>query len=218
MKRPFLCLSLTALMVISVGNPFTDLGAAEVWNSQKKRNVTSEKRTLYNTPKNSRAGKGVTTLFNRQNYGNVNTGTNGLNQRMQSYREFNVTEQRHSKLWDLLSPEALASKQADVNQALKNEYERKKETSKTVIAAMKEYEAYRLKAKREHEIKVAQYEADRDKYEEEQRALRDQALSEAQSSVAKDSRKGQSSDVVSQSNETTQVLKGSTRLFNSSKK
>lgn len=220
MKRPFLLFSLTVLMVISVGNPFTDLGAAEVWNSQKKRTITSEKRTIYNTPKNSRAGKGATTLFNRKDFGNINTGSNNLNQRIQSYRQIDITQQQPSKLWGLLSPQALASKQADVDHALKNEYERKKETAKTVIAAMKEYEVHRLKAVREHEKKVAKYHEDREQYKEEQKTLKEQAFAQAQSSSDSNREKSsqKSSETAARSGDNAQVLKGPVRLFNSSKK
>lgn len=215
MKRPFLFLSMTSLMVINVFNPFTDLGAAEVWNSQKKRNVTTEKRTLYNTPKNSRAGKGTTSLFNRQNYGSAKRGTNSLAQRIQGYRQISITQEKESLLWGLLSPQALASKQADVNQALENEYIRKKDTAKTVVAAMREYEKHRLEVEREHQEAVAKYNADREQYEKEKQEKRNQAVQEAQSvTVASDKSKAKPKEVVG-AGESRQVLKGTARLFNS---
>lgn len=218
MNKPFLFLSLTSLLIVNVFNPFTDLGAAEVWNSQKKRNVTTEKRTLYNAPKNSRVGKGSTSLFNRRNHNSTKSGTSNLAQRIQGYRQINVTQERPSILWKLLSPEALASKQADVNIALQNEYKRKKETAKAVVAAMKEYEVHRLKKQREHEEKVEKYEADREQYKKDLEAERVQAFEEAKAvSVSNQPSKDADNRKVN-ATESRQVLKGTAKLFNSQRK
>lgn len=215
MKHPILLISIVSLFVVGDGNPFTDLGAAEVWNSQSKRQVTSDKRTIFNRSKNSNVGKGQTTLFNRQDYSNINSSSHGgLNAKIQSYKEVDMTQQVPSKLWGLLSPQALANKQADVDNALQNEYERKKATAKVVIAAMREYETHRVKMEREYERNLERSQKDSEKSKIDKKAIQALALKAKESSKGLSNR---SEDKGLRQNENTQVLKRSVRLFNSSK-
>lgn len=216
MKHPILLMSLVGFLVVSDGNPFADLGAAEVWNSQSKRQITSDKRTIFNKSKNSNIGKGPTTLYNRQSNSNINASSHGgLDARIQSYGNIGMTQQVPSKLWGLLSPSALENKQADIDYALQNEYERKKATAKVVIEAMKDFEAQRLKMEREYQAKMARYGGDRDRMREEQKALQAKALQAAQSSE-NDSADVKNSRSGVRTQENAQVLKGSAKLFNSS--
>ncbi len=217
MKRPILLMSMVALLVVSDGNPFADLGAAEVWNSQSKRQITSDKRTIFNRSKNSSVGKGPTTLYNRQSRSDINASSHGgLNSRIQSYKSVDLTKQVPSKLWGLLSPQALENRQADIDHALKNEYERKKATSKVIIAAMREYEKHRVKVEREYERNLERMKQDPEGYQERQNEKRIQALREARPD---DQDSNQSTDISSRApvSENTQVLKRSVRLFNSTK-
>lgn len=215
MKRPILLTSMIVLFVVSDGNPFADLGAAEVWNSQNKRQITSDKRTIFNKSKSSRAGKGVTTLYNRQSYSDINTSSHGgLQAKIQSYRNVDITRQVPSKLWGLLSAAAYASKQADVNQALENEYARKKATAQVVVSAMKEYEKRRRKAQREFERSLEKANDETISFKEQQDQKRAEALrtAKAESSSSKPSSQNSSG-----ARENVQSLKGSAKLFNSSK-
>lgn len=177
MKHPLLCMVLTLVLVVMDGRPFDMLGAAEIWNSQSGQRSSGEKRTIYNKPKNSNAGKGVTTLYNRQSTSNARVSSRaGLQAQISTYAQIVPGQQVPSKLWGLLSPQALLNKQADVDHALQKEYDRKSKTAVIMAKMLRESEALRLEGERKHQEDVARYHADKDAYEAARQAEKERAL------------------------------------------
>ena len=218
------------LVMISLdGSPLLGLNAAELWNSQSK-DRPSAKKQLFNSqlPR----VQGSVTLYNPQSRILARNSHSGIKQNLEVFAKVDRSKQVPSKLWGLLSPQALANKQSDIDYALQKEYERKQATAVAMRASIRKNEAVKLQNARKHEALVAAYRAERQQ-------LNSQGKSQTASAVDRgfSNRSGQqafrkhsssSSNRVSGSNvapqaarseprDLTQTFKKPVRLYNSSR-
>ncbi len=232
MRRSFLYSVTGAVFVAAMLSPLLGLNAAEIWNSQSRD--TKKKSTLYNTPKDSKIGKGPTTIYNRQSNPGIETANDGgLRLKLEAYQNIQKVQQHPSKLWPLLSPQALENKQTDIDIALENGYKRQLESAKSVTKMLKEDAVLIAKAEIEHQERVAAYFEARARKEEERWLKKERAVygtesesvskrytatSSARSSAESELSESQSISSANKRNsgpiENKQILKKPKRLFN----
>ncbi len=168
MKNRILFFAITLALSCVTYQPIQGLSAAELWNSQSSNaSKKSGKNTYYNSSrKNNAPSNGKSTLYN----GTGNTGTIGrvskgssiIASTIKEYKNLQVRKNKPSKMWGLLSPAALKNRQADIDNALKIEYDRKKgalaarvraykNTQKEMNAQKKEHAAFRKELKEQRE-------------------------------------------------------------------
>ncbi len=152
-KRPILCLFMVCAFTIVTVKPFTQLSAAELWNSSEPRGERS-KKSLYNKRYKDDSSP---TLYNRQNSGRTYSSA-GLNRDIRAYRRIKIArETRESRLWKFMSPSAIISRQVDTDHALQYEYNSRKRLRNNMVRAAKSREAYRLAGEKRHKAAVEKF-------------------------------------------------------------
>tara|TARA_R110001592_G_scaffold144484_4_gene367659 strand:+ start:28696 stop:29361 length:666 start_codon:yes stop_codon:yes gene_type:complete len=217
MKHPVLCTLFTLFLTLTTAQPFVASYATELWNSQKKSN-SGGKTYYYNKSKSSTSGN--VTLYNTTTPPAYNTSKNGgLKQTLQGYQKVEVSGQHSSKLWGLMSPSALANRQADIEHALQVEYDTRKITAAHITTVFKEVQTAQMKADKEYQNTLSEYQQKKQAEELAAQQKKEQALNGGTSHRKKTysaSGSGKKKLYVTskESTETNTKLKKPKRLFN----
>ncbi len=160
MKNKFLFSALLMAMSTATFQPFTSLNAAELWNSQSSKN-SSEKNTLYNSKNVFKGDSSKRVPIYNSSDRNAKTSKGlasnriGVSSTLQAYKNLELRDLSPSKQWSLLSPDVQKNRMADVESAIKTEYENKKAFYAFQVKAEKRFKADMKKADKEHANKVA---------------------------------------------------------------
>ncbi len=238
MKHPYLCACFTFVFCVVAYHSGIRLNAAELWNSvgvgksssfsssyyvrKNKRDSEKKSRTLYNATKRFNQADRHSkrrVLFNSQDPSKVGSGKGRVEAAIYTYKSIRLREQRSSKQFEIMSADAVANRQADIDHALQLEYERRKATAKHMIEVARADEAARFRAKKARQLKLASIEAEKNKRDEERARKKARALGMAGAyrtsrSSSNNSRRKVTRKLLPPSSSSAVKLKKPARLFN----
>ncbi len=153
MKHPFLCVFMVCALTMATAHPFVNLNAAEIWNSGTKNNSGK----YYNNPKTGQDGDGK--YYNDTGKTYEGTYKPGARKKLNALHAFSGAKKsgrKESKLWSLMSPSAIASRNADTDYALQKEYERAKRNDELMKKVYADNEEEYYKALLRHQDRVGE--------------------------------------------------------------
>lgn len=231
MKHPYLCCFFAIALSFTAYQPGFRLNAADLWNKtgvgvsapsyyvegQAKKKGNSG---IYYNNRDGSNSYNQKTLYNVKDPSALAAGKrrDRLNAMANNYKGVNTSnrKQRPSKQFAFMSSDAVANRQADIDLALQNEYNRRKETAQNMRRLQESSRRSLIAADKAEDKRLKELEARRQKYMQERERKKAMALKgkgvlySGTSKSTKASRAGYSSYTSSSST----GLKKPKRLFN----